>query len=107
MNFFWLINKILANVVTISYGSGLGWLSPSLKLLKSNDSPLESGALTVDEISWIGSIFSIGAIVGNIAGGYLTTKIGSKSSVMLLGVPQLVRYIKSYGNMLISIKFIK
>lgn len=73
-----------------AFGSGIGWLSMALPLLQSDQTPLDSGPLTVDDVSWIGAIISCGALIANIATGYLVTVIGSKNSILLLGIPQLV-----------------
>lgn len=75
------------------FGTGIGWLNPALQLLQSHESPLASGALTTEEVSWIGSILSLGALAGNVLVGYLIIVIGAKNVVMLLGIPQLVNQI--------------
>lgn len=80
----------LANLLIIAFGCGLGWLSVALPLLQSNESPLESGAISLEELSWIGSLISIGALTGNVLVGYIVTSIGSRNSIFMLGVPQLV-----------------
>lgn len=69
-------------------------MNPALQLLQSDESPV--GALTTEEISWIGSILSLGAIAGNVLVGYLTIVIGAKNVLMLLGIPQLVNYFISH-----------
>lgn len=74
----------------VGFGCGVGWLSMALPLLRSEKSPLKTGALTVEEISWIGSIISLGALIGNILIGYVVTFIGSRNSILLIGFPQLV-----------------
>lgn len=78
------------NLLMLSFGSTIGWLSPSLPLLQSEASPLSSGPMTTEQISWTGSLLSPGAIVGNILGGYLMARFGSKMILMSLAVPQLV-----------------
>lgn len=75
------------------YGCGIGWVSMALPLLQSDKTPLETGALTIEDVSWIGSIVSIGALMGNLLIGYLVKIIGSRNSVCLLGVPQMVMQI--------------
>lgn len=74
----------------LGYGCGVGWLSMALPLLKSQHTPLQTGPLTVEEISWIGSAIPIGAVVGNILCGYIATIFGSRHSILLLGLPELV-----------------
>lgn len=42
----------------------MGWLSPALPVLLSEaeDNPLKTGAITNDELSYIGAMNSVGAI---------------------------------------------
>lgn len=35
-------------------------------MLQSDESPLETGAITLEDVSWIGSLLSVGCIVGEI-----------------------------------------
>lgn len=82
---------MIINILTFSFSSGDAWFGPAQPVLtEKNTSPLESGALTVENVSWIGSILCIGAIVGNLLSGFLLPRIGSKTTVLLLGIPQLV-----------------
>lgn len=83
---------ILVNFLVLGFGCGIGWFSLALPLLQSETSPLYTGPLTVENISWLGAIISVGAVIGNVVFGYIVTKIGSKNAGLLLGVPQLVWY---------------
>lgn len=82
--------SISANSIMVGYGCAIGWLSMALPLLQSDDSPLDSGKLTIDEMSWIGSVVSIGALVGNFFCGYIVTIIGARHTIFMIGFPQLV-----------------
>lgn len=83
-----------ANIVTLSHGCILGWLSPFLPLLKSADSPLESGAVTVEQASWIGAIICAGGLLGNAVFGVLVNRLGCKRSIAWLALPQLVIFFR-------------
>lgn len=74
----------------MGYGVGMGWLTTALPLLQSDDTPLETGPITTEQLSWAGSIISIGGLLGNFSFGYLTSLIGSRNAVLILGVPQMV-----------------
>lgn len=50
---------IIGNLVMAGHGSIMGWISPAIAKLSSPDTPLDR-PLTNEEISWIGSITSIG-----------------------------------------------
>lgn len=80
----------VANFIMMGYGVGMGWLTTALPLLQSNETPLDTGPITTEQLSWAGSIMSIGALLSNLTFGYLTSKIGSKHATLILGVPQMV-----------------
>ncbi|XP_028028193.1 facilitated trehalose transporter Tret1-2 homolog [Bombyx mandarina] len=83
----------VANIATIALGFALGWTSPvNLKLLDPNDTPL-SRPVTNDEISWIGSLLSVGAMFGPFIGGFLASKIGRRWSILLSSVPLIVGFV--------------
>lgn len=79
-----------ANLVQLGYGISMGWLSMALPLLQSNESPLESGPITTEEISRTGSIIMLGALFGNFLSGYIVRVAGAKNLIFLLGIPQTV-----------------
>lgn len=77
----------------------MGWTSPALPFLSSKDTPLESGPLTNDQISWIGSINCAGGLCGTISLGYFISKMGSKRAILLLTIPEVAYWILIYfGN---------
>lgn len=79
-----------------SHGATNGWMSPAVAILSSNDTPLESGPLTNDDISWIGSINAFGAIFGTISLGYFISLMGSKRAILLLAIPEALFWILIY-----------
>lgn len=89
---FWFVCFLFytANVGCLGQGCGVGWLSPSLPILMSNESPLKSGTITTNEAGWIGSILSLGAVLGTLCFGLLTNVIGTKKSMMACIIPTLV-----------------
>lgn len=87
----------VGNIILMGYGVGMGWLTTAIPLLQSNETPLETGPMTTEQLSWAGSIISIGALIGNFLFGYCTNAMGSRNAVFFLGIPQMV-------NILIIIK---
>lgn len=83
----------LANLISLSQGMVIGWLSPAIPLLASNSTPLSTGPLTNEEISWIGSLGSVGGLLGCISLGFITTRIGSRNAVMLLAWPSIAYFL--------------
>lgn len=73
------------------YGITCGWASPNIELLTSEDTPLPSGKITIDQASWIASILCIGGLIGNILFGIVTTYFGRKWPLLILCVPTIVR----------------
>lgn len=83
-----LIYFSTANLVSLSQGFMIGWLSPALPQLSSPTSTLlVSGPLSNVDVSWIGSINLIGALIGAIAFCFLVTLVGSKRAVLFLSIP--------------------
>ncbi|XP_055304889.1 facilitated trehalose transporter Tret1-like isoform X2 [Sitodiplosis mosellana] len=80
---------IIANLISLCHGMAIGWLSPNLPKLQSDDSPLQT-KMTLSEISWIGSCFSIGAILGNCVFGIVSNFIGRKNTLCILALPNLL-----------------
>lgn len=55
-----------------------------------------------DEVTWIGSLMAIGALIGGTAGGYFTNSLGRKGALVLNTVPfvigwMLIAYANSTG----------
>lgn len=101
-NFLLWILLFQANILLIGSGCGISWISVALPLLQSDKSPLLTGAMDVNEVSWIGSVLAIGCIVGNISFAYSMTIIGSKNAVLSLSIPQMVSLNKFSNNSLCS-----
>lgn len=74
-----LSNSLLAaNLLMIANGMVLGWPVQFLPKLESIDTPLDSGPLSSDEISWIIGISSIGSLLSLICNGFIIPIVGSK-----------------------------
>lgn len=82
-----------------SQGCILGWTAPALMLLTSDKTPLDSGPITLDEMSWIGSINCLGGMFGTFTFGCFTSFMGCKRAMAFLGIPATVYWlIIMYGN---------
>lgn len=82
--------SLLANLVGIGTGCAVGWLSPSLPILLSIDSPLASGTITQTDASWIGAMIPFGGFFGTLIFGSLAYYIGSKHSLVYCTIPLIV-----------------
>lgn len=78
------------NIIAIGVGASIGWASPSLPLLQTDNSIL-SEPLTPEDASWVGSILALGALCGTLLFGWMSEKLGRFWSTLLTAVPQIVR----------------
>lgn len=101
LSFFFFSFFCVANLIALTQGCTIGWVSTTLPKLASKDTPLLlSGPVTNDQLSWIGSINCIGCILGSVLVGYLTDVLGAKRTTHLLAVPFAVSWLLIYsGNM--------
>lgn len=86
----------VANLIFLAHGCIVGWVAPALPLLLSEDTPLKTGPLTTEEVSWVGSINAIGAIVGTFMFGYFTTKFGCKLTMTFLAIGSILYWLAIY-----------
>lgn len=67
-----------------------------MAILSSENTPLTSGPLTNEELSWIGSINCIGAMLGTVSLGYFISMMGSKRALLILTLPCVVFWMLIY-----------
>lgn len=79
--------------MSILFGFVLGWTSPAIIFLQSEDSPLESGPISINDASLMTSLLSVGAVLGCVLAGWLANAIGRKISLQILILPQLCAFI--------------
>lgn len=80
----------IVNILSLCHGSAIGWLSPAIPALKSNETTLWSGPATVEEISWIGACFSVGALIGNIVYSATLRYVGLRRTMFALVPPNVL-----------------
>lgn len=71
----------------------IGWIAPATPILLSDETPLKTGPLTNEQLSWIGSINAIGAILSTFTFGFVTLMLGCKRAIIFLTVPSIVFYV--------------
>ncbi|XP_063699027.1 facilitated trehalose transporter Tret1-like [Culicoides brevitarsis] len=84
---------ICANLMTFNYGITVGWPSSTLPLLMSDETPLASGALTLFQVSCIGSILCIGGALGQMLYAWIADKYGRKPGMMMTFVPAVIHWL--------------
>lgn len=80
------------------FGIVIGFTGPNLELFKSDETPLTSGKITLEEESWISSLTAFGAIGFTLMYGYVSEKFGRKSAILLIGIPQTVSDVSDTPN---------
>lgn len=71
----------------------MGWLSPSLPLLLSDNTPLVTGPISSEQLSWISSMSSVGALVGTFIFGIMSAHLGSKRAMTFLAFPVIIYWV--------------
>ncbi|XP_031637651.1 facilitated trehalose transporter Tret1-like [Contarinia nasturtii] len=103
-NQYWA--TIAANLIMLGHGCVVCWFTPSIPILMSEKTPLISGPLTNDEMSWLGSINNVGALGGIFTFGYITSFFGCKRAMIFLALPSIAFWILIYfGNTYYHILF--
>lgn len=74
-----------------------GWSSPALFLFTSNQSPLSSGRITVDEAAWVSSLTAVGMMISSMFVGRLASKYGRKWPLVLLTLPSIFSWALIYS----------
>lgn len=74
----------------------MGWTSPFIPYLQSANTHLASGPLTSDDVSWIGSLLSIGGFFGILIFSSISQKFGKRTALFLLIVPHVLFWILVY-----------
>ncbi|KAH8378227.1 hypothetical protein KR093_010298 [Drosophila rubida] len=90
-----LLATVIVNIITFGHGVGVGWLSPTLTKIQGDDSPL-SFQVTIDEISWLGSMLGLGSLCGNLTIAFLLERMGRKFCIYLLAIPYACLWILIY-----------
>lgn len=73
-----------------SFGAANGWASVNFVALQKKDTSFPSGPLSLEQATWVMSIFYVGAIVGNSVFPYIVKKYGSKRTLIAVVFPQIV-----------------
>ncbi|XP_064541819.1 facilitated trehalose transporter Tret1-like [Drosophila montana] len=90
-----LLATVLINIICISHGIGVGWVSPTLRKLQTLDSPL-GVPLGVNEVSWVGSALGLGSVTGNILSGLFLHRIGGKMCLLFMALPHTCLWVLVY-----------
>ncbi|XP_065372328.1 facilitated trehalose transporter Tret1-like [Calliphora vicina] len=87
-----LLAAITVQFIAFVHGIAVGWTSPTLRHLQSDNSPTNF-VVSVEQVSWIGSLFGLGSLTGNIVFGFLLNRIGRKWCMYLIVMPNMTAWI--------------
>ncbi|XP_049303917.1 facilitated trehalose transporter Tret1-like [Bactrocera dorsalis] len=83
------------HIMNFAHGLGIGWVSPTVQIIQSPETPL-SFPVTVEQVSWIGSLFGFGFLSGNILFGLTANRLSRKLNMYLLALPHMLFWILNY-----------
>ncbi|KAL0861105.1 hypothetical protein ABMA27_009606 [Loxostege sticticalis] len=82
-----------ASLAVSSAGFLLGWTAPVLVILDDPELTPLPEPITTDEGAWIGSLLTLAGLLGPFIGGYLSSTIGRKWSLLSVTLPILIGWI--------------
>ncbi|KAJ9599664.1 hypothetical protein L9F63_026489, partial [Diploptera punctata] len=84
------------NIAAFAYGVTVGWPSSAIPQLSSENNPIGSEPITVEDGSWLGGIICVGALASLPIYSYISEKFGRKTSGYLVGIPFIIGWILTY-----------
>jgi hypothetical protein len=63
------------NLLAFSYGASCGWTSASVPILMSEDTPLDTGPMTLNDASWIAAGMMVAGFAGNLLIGWVKIRL--------------------------------
>lgn len=94
------------NIISISHGCAIGWVSPSLPYLRSDASHLTTGPVSSTDVSWIGSLLCIGGFFGAILFGFISQQFGKRVALIALVFPHFAFWLTVHYSMTVQHLFI-
>ncbi|KAJ6646777.1 Facilitated trehalose transporter Tret1, partial [Pseudolycoriella hygida] len=81
------------NIATFCHGIICGWNAPAIWLMQTEDSPLESGKISLNDASWISGGQYIGYVIGIFLFAAVSKRFSLRTAMSLLVLPNLVAWI--------------
>ncbi|XP_018573240.1 facilitated trehalose transporter Tret1 [Anoplophora glabripennis] len=91
---FTLVSVLTVNLLATTGDITLSWTSPIYPKLYSNDSSINplGRPITEDEDGWLGSLLTLGAIVGPFPYSVVASRFGRKIGLLAIAIPHIVSY---------------
>ncbi|XP_043462077.1 facilitated trehalose transporter Tret1-2 homolog [Leptopilina heterotoma] len=77
-------------ITVTGYGTIISWSSPALPFLESSASHIK---ITLNQSSWIASLYLIGFIIGFILNPLVVDRLGRKWTLILFALPQIISWL--------------
>ncbi|KAI8045066.1 facilitated trehalose transporter Tret1 isoform X3 [Drosophila gunungcola] len=90
-----LISTLACCIMSLTHGISLGWFSPTLPILESDQSPI-GDPVQIHEVMWIGSMLAVGSILSNMIIWFPIGFFGIKKCMYFLALPNMVNWILIY-----------
>ncbi|XP_031619027.1 facilitated trehalose transporter Tret1-like [Contarinia nasturtii] len=87
------VAAFVVNLLSIASGVTGGWSSPNIILLMSDETPLPSGRITMEQCSWLVSFLYMGGVFGNIIFGFVTNRFGRKWPLIIMTIPMMISWL--------------
>uniref|UniRef100_A0A1B6EHF6 Major facilitator superfamily (MFS) profile domain-containing protein n=1 Tax=Cuerna arida TaxID=1464854 RepID=A0A1B6EHF6_9HEMI len=84
---------LLASLISMATGTVAGWSSPAIPFLQGNMGTLVSEPITDEQASWVGSIVTLGCLVGAIPAGTLSQMLGRRNFLLVLALPLILGWV--------------
>ncbi|XP_037050252.1 uncharacterized protein LOC119084392 [Bradysia coprophila] len=83
------IAVICVNLLSLAQGYCVAWVTPLFQLLRSDNSPLDSGPITLLETTLLGLLPCVGSFLGTILFSIISSHLGRITSITLLVIPNM------------------
>jgi len=81
------------NIISFCHGFAVGWLSSAVPILKSDETPLLSGPMTLEQTMMLGGLYPLGGFLGNCVFAVLVNYFGRITSMSFLAFPNIVYWL--------------
>ncbi|XP_050323526.1 facilitated trehalose transporter Tret1-like [Bactrocera neohumeralis] len=90
-----ILGALTIQIIIFTHGFSTGCMSPIVEIIQSPKTPL-SFSVTVEEISWISSMFGVGFLAGTILFAVTINRFRRKFNLYILPLPNMLFWILAY-----------
>uniref|UniRef100_A0A6P4F7N7 Facilitated trehalose transporter Tret1 isoform X1 n=3 Tax=Drosophila rhopaloa TaxID=1041015 RepID=A0A6P4F7N7_DRORH len=90
-----LCSTLALCIMSTTHGISLGWFSPSLPILQSDESPIGE-SVNINDVMWIGSMLAVGSLICNMIIWFPIGFVGIKKCMYFVALPNVMNWILIY-----------